>query len=126
MALEDFSCRKGEVMQVSGNYSAIGSISEVHPAQRMRRTSARSGGGSGTDTVSISEEALAAYRNAFPQGDAPLDEEASDTGAKFRKALEEAWNGSEETSLGGRFLSAISSWKRQPEDVSTLQEKVRA
>lgn len=222
MAGEDFSCRKGDAMQVSGSYTAIGSIFEVQPAQRLRRPSARSTGGSG-DTVSISEEALAAYRNSLAQvetepssgaqhvaqltrwfnqwhsganfsvaggGEANdsrgtllpenaalkaslekeidrhlleanyqpgevaspellkklrplqqklntisalgattvLDEDTLNTAAKFLQALEDAWNEGEnaDTSLGGRFLSAISSWKRQPQDAPALQEKVRA
>lgn len=90
-------------MQISGSYTAIGAISEVQPAQRLRRTPARGGGSSGGDTVSISEEALAAYREAFPQADTPRDAATSDTGAKFRKALEDAWNGNNESSFWSRL-----------------------
>ncbi|MBD5627330.1 MAG: hypothetical protein HDQ90_07620 [Desulfovibrio sp.] len=222
MAGEDFSCRKGDAMQVSGSYTAIGSIFEVQPAQSMRRAPARSTGSSG-DTVSISEEALAAYRNSLQQVEMEpaartqqetqltrwfnqwhsganfsvagggeengsrgtllpenaalkaslekeidrhlreanyqpgevaspellnklrplqqklnaisalgtstvLDEDTLNTAAKFLQALEDAWNEGEsaDTSLGGRFLSAISSWRRQAQDASALQEKVRA
>lgn len=223
MALEDFSCRKGDAMQVSGSYTAIGSIFEVQPVHRVRRASARSGGGAGGDTVSISEEALAAYRNSLQKVEtepAPgaqqeaqltrwfnqwhnganfsvagggganasqgtllpenaalkaslekeidrhlqeanyrpgevaspellnklrplqqklntisalgattvLDEATLNTAAKFLQALEDAWNEGESaaTSLSGRFLSAISSWKGQTQDASALQEKMRA
>lgn len=209
-------------MQVSGSYSPIGAIFEAQPAQRMRRASARSAGNSG-DTVSISEEALAAYRNslrkvetetapgarheaqltrwfhqwhgganfslagdgkanalrggllpenaalkasleqeidrqlqeanyrpgevASPElldklrplqqklntisalgGSTVLDEEVLNTAAKFLQALEDAWNEdeSEDASLSGRFTSAISFWKRQPQADAALQEKIRA
>lgn len=94
-------------MQVSGSYTAIGSIVEVQPAQRVRRSPGRNSRSSG-DTVSISDEALAAYRQSLG-GEAGLDAETLETGAKFRKALEEAWTGGNETSLSSRLLSAISS-----------------
>lgn len=57
-----------------------------------------------------------------------LDEDTLNTAAKLLQALEDAWNEGEsaDTSLSGRFLSAISFWKRQPQDASALQEKVRA
>ena len=104
-------------MQVSGSYTAVGSILGVEPAQGIRRPSVRSGTNTG-DTVSISEEALAAYRNSCQEGEAPQDAAILETGAKFRKALEDAWNGSGETSLSSRLLSAISSWKSAPQDLS--------
>lgn len=110
MALEEFSRRKDDAMQVSGSYTAIGSIHEVQPAQRVRPAPARNSGSSG-DTVSISEEALAAYRQSLGPGETGLDEGALETGAKFRKVLEEAWQGRGETSLGDRLLSAILSLK---------------
>lgn len=222
MAGEDFSRRKGDAMQVSGSYTAIGSIIEVQPAQRLRPPAARSAGSSG-DTISISEEALAAYRNSLQKVETEptsgvqhetqltrwfnqwhsganfsvvgggevngsrgtllpenaalkaslekevdrqlqaanyrpgevaspellnklrplqqklntisalgattvLDEDTLNTAAKFLQALEDAWNEGESAkpSLGDRFLSAISSWKRQPEDASALREKARA
>ena len=209
-------------MQVSGSYTAIGSIFGVQPAQRVRQASARNTGNSG-DTVSISEEALAAYRNSLqkvqtesspdeqhtgqltrwfnqwhsganfsvagggvanvsggallPENAAlkaslekeidrqlqeanyqpgevaspellnklrplqqklntisalgattVLDEDTLNTAAKFLQALEDAWNEGEssETSLSGRFLSAISSWQSRSQGASALQEKVRA
>ena len=110
MVLEDSSCRQGDTMQVSGSYTAIGSTVEVQPATRVRRSPGRRPGSSG-DTVSISDEALAAYRQSRSPGEAVPDTDALETGAKFRKALEEAWHGSAETSLRGRLLSAISFLK---------------
>ena len=208
-------------MHVSGSYSAISSIFEVQATQRTRRASP-SGGSASFDTVSISEEAMAAYRNSLqktatgPSQDAEteaqltrwftqwhsganfsdegiqgevvsggallpenaalkaslekeidrhlreanyqpgelaspelleklrplqqklnaisalgatriLDEETLNTAAKFLQAMEEAWNesGSQGSSLRDSFLSAISSWKSQPQDDYVLQEKLR-
>lgn len=56
-----------------------------------------------------------------------LDEETLDTAAKFLQALEDAWNEGEsaQSSLNGRFPSAISFWKRQPPDASVPQEIFR-
>ena len=91
-------------MQVSGSYSAIGALSEIDPTQRARREPRRSGARSG-DTVSISEEAKAAYRNAFGENGDILAEEGAETAAKFRQALEAAWNENDggEASLIGQL-----------------------
>ena len=78
-------------MQISGSHSAIGALTGIDAAQRVRREPQRSGGRAG-DTVSISEEAKAAFRNAFGKnGDDPVEDDAG-TAAKFRQALEDAWN----------------------------------
>ena len=99
-------------MQVSGSYSAVGALSEIDPTQRARREPRRSGARQG-DTVSISEEAKAAFRNAFGQAADDPVEEGAETAAKFRQALEDAWNETEspEPSLMGRLRSALASWK---------------
>lgn len=81
-------------MQVSGSYSAIGALTRIDPTQQPRRESRRSAARAG-DTVSISEEALAAFRNSALQGGEALEDERQDTATKFRQALEEAWNETE-------------------------------
>ena len=99
-------------MQVSGSYSAIGAITELGPTQRTRREPRRGGSGAG-DTVSISEEAKAAFRNDFGKNGVDLAEDGAETAAKFRQALEDALNENEasEVSLMGRLRSAIATWK---------------
>lgn len=91
-------------MQVCGSYSAIGALTETDPAQRTRREPRRCGARAG-DTVSISEEAKAAFRTAFgANGEDPAEGGAA-TAAKFRRALEDAWNENNrgETSLMGQL-----------------------
>lgn len=56
-------------MQVSGVVTAIGSIFEIPSAQRSRRVASPSACSLG-DTVSISEEAAAAYRNSLKKAEA--------------------------------------------------------
>lgn len=99
-------------MQVSGSYSAIGALTATAPTRRTPRAAPRSGRGAG-DTVSISDEAKTAFRHAFGKIDASLAEEGTETAAKFRQALEDAWkeNGSGGTSLMGMLRSAIAAWK---------------
>lgn len=91
-------------MQVSGSYSAIGALTVIEPTQQARREPRRSGARAG-DTVSISEEALAAFRNSALQGGEALEDEREDTATKFRQALEDAWNetASAEPSLTGQL-----------------------
>ncbi|MDE5879045.1 MAG: hypothetical protein K2G99_03320, partial [Desulfovibrio sp.] len=56
-------------MQVSGAYTAVGSIFEIHSAQRSRRAASSPARSSG-DTVSISDEALTAYKNSLQKAGA--------------------------------------------------------
>lgn len=81
-------------MQVSGSYSAIGALTGIDPTRQTRREPRRSGARAG-DTVSISEEALAAFRNSTLQGGEAHEDERQDTATKFRQALEDAWNETE-------------------------------
>lgn len=99
-------------MQVSGSYSAIGALTEIDPTQQTRREPRRGGAKTG-DTVSISDEAKAAFRHSLPVGREYLDEAAQDAAGKFRQALEDAWNenDSEGATLMGKLRSAIASWK---------------
>ena len=100
-------------MQITNNYTALGNISEIQPARGARRTTAHSGRSTG-DTVSISDEALSAYRNSRSPALEPTGDEAQDTATKFRQALEEAWNAEadeKDTSLMGRLRSALTSRK---------------
>ncbi|MBD5557670.1 MAG: hypothetical protein HDQ92_03715 [Desulfovibrio sp.] len=98
-------------MQVSGSYSAIGALTGIDPTQPTRREPRRSGARAG-DTVSISEEAMAAFRNSLPVGPEYRDEAAPDAGAKFRQALVDAWNENEgaETSLMGQLRGLWSKF----------------
>lgn len=90
-------------MQVSGSYNAIGALTGIAATQRTNGEPHRSGARSG-DTVSISEEAKAAFRNACGKNDDNLVEEGAGTAAKFRQALEDAWNeDSGAASLMGRL-----------------------
>ncbi|MDE7240556.1 hypothetical protein [Desulfovibrio sp.] len=91
-------------MQVSGSYSAIGALTGIEPSRQTRRERRRGGAGSG-DTVSISEEAMAAFRNSLPVGREYRDEAEQEAAAKFRQALEDAWNENDgaETSLMGQL-----------------------
>ena len=99
-------------MQVSGNHSAIGTLTGIDPTRRTLREPRRSGARAG-DTVSISEEALAAFRNSLPVGREYRDEAAQDAGAKFRQALVDAWNENEgaETSLMGQLRGLWSKFR---------------
>ena len=81
-------------MQISGSYSAIGALTGIDPTQQTRREPRRNGARQG-DTVSISEEAMAAFRNSALQVDEVPADEAQDTATKFRRALEDAWNETE-------------------------------
>ena len=91
-------------MQVSGSNSAIGALTGIDPTQQTRRESRRSDRRFG-DTVSISDEAKAAYRTALGKIGDDFVEEGAGAGAKFRRALEDAWNENEgaETSLMGQL-----------------------
>lgn len=91
-------------MQVSGSYSAIGALTAIDPTQQARREPRRSGARAG-DTVSISEEAKTAYRTAFGKIGDDFVEEGAGAAAKFRRALEDAWNKNEgaEPSLLGQL-----------------------
>lgn len=99
-------------MQVSGSYSAIGARTGIDPTQQTRREPRRSGARAG-DSISISEEAKAAYRIAFGKSGDDLVEEGAEMGAKFRRALEDAWNKNQigEASLLAKLRLAIASWK---------------
>lgn len=113
-------------MQVTGGYSALGNICEIASGQCLRRLSLRRGRSSG-DTVSISAEALAAYRNSYQQDTARADEAMPDRAAKFRQALEEAWDdGASGTapSLLGKLRAALSSWKTEPQNGDAVQPKM--
>lgn len=98
-------------MQISGGPSAARNISAIDPAQPARRRAHRSGSRGG-DTVSLSEEALALFRNSKRQEGTGAD---ADTGAKFRQALEEAWSetGSDEGSLFGKLRAALGTWNNR-------------
>lgn len=99
-------------MQVSGSYSAIGALTRIDPTQQARREPRRSTARAG-DTISISEEALAAFRNSALQGGEALEDETQDTATKFRQALEDAWNENEraETSLMGQLRGLWSKFR---------------
>lgn len=99
-------------MRVSGGYSAIGALTETCAARRTRRSAPRSNRGAG-DTVSISDEAKAAFRAASGKIGDDRTGEGAETAAKFRQALEDAWkeNGKEEGSLMGKLRSVIASRK---------------
>lgn len=99
-------------MQISGSYSAIGALTGIDPTQQTRREPRRNGAWQG-DTVSISEEAMAAFRNSALQGgEAPADE-TQDTATKFRRALEDAWNETEgaEASLMAQLRGLWSKFR---------------
>ncbi|WP_165077151.1 MULTISPECIES: hypothetical protein [unclassified Desulfovibrio] len=91
-------------MQVSGSYSPIGAVNGIDRTQRTRREPRRSEERSG-DTVSISDEAKAAFRIALGKNGDDLASEGAETAAKFRQALEDAWNenGSGASSLMGQL-----------------------
>lgn len=91
-------------MQISGSSSAIDALNKIEPTQRTRREGPRSGARSG-DTVSISEEAKAAFRTAFGNAGDAQAEEGADTAEKFRRALEDAWN--ENSSRGTSLLGQL-------------------
>lgn len=113
-------------MQVAGGYSALGNICEVQSGQCSRRARPRTGRSLG-DTVSISNEALAAYHTAHQQHATVPYEAMPDSAAKFRQALEDAWNDGapgEGASLLEKLRSALSSWKAQPRNGSASQEKM--
>lgn len=99
-------------MQVSGSYSTISALTGIDPAQQPRREPRRSGARAG-DTVSISEEALAAFRNSVLQGSEAREDERQDTATKFRQALKEAWNENEdaEASLMGQLRGLWSKFR---------------
>ena len=100
-------------MQITNSYATLDNIGGVQSTSGLRRTTAHSGRSTG-DTVSISDEAISAYRNSCSPALEPTGDEMSDTATKFRQALEEAWNaeGSEEdTSLMGRLRSAFTFWR---------------
>lgn len=100
-------------MRITDGYTALGNICGRQPARGSQRTAPHCGRAFG-DTVSISDEAMSAYRNSLSADvDAP-GEETQATAAKFRQALEEAWNagaGGEDVSLMAKLRSALSSWK---------------
>lgn len=95
---------QGDAMRVSGSYSAIGALNGIAPVQRTVREPRRSDGRSG-DTVSISDEAKAAFRTALGKNGDDLASEGAETAAKFRQALEDAWNENDvgEASLLGQL-----------------------
>lgn len=99
-------------MQVSGSYSALGALTRIEPTQQTRREPGRSGARAG-DTVSISEEAKAAFRTAFGKTGEELVNEDIGTAAKFRRALKEAWNENEDTeaSLMGQLRGLWSKFR---------------
>lgn len=97
-------------MQISGNSSAIRALNRIDATQRAPRAVPHGGRGTG-DTVSISDEAKAAYLGSLGKSGAGLEDGAADTGAKFRRALHDAWNEShsEEATLMGKLRAAITS-----------------
>ena len=99
-------------MQISGSYSAIGALTGIDPTQQTRREPRRSGARQG-DTVSISEEAMAAYRHAIGQAGDDMVEEDASTAAKFRQALEDAWNEADgaDPSLMGQLRGLWSKFR---------------
>ena len=97
-------------MQISGSYSAVGALTGISSTQRTRREPQRRSAGSG-DTVSISDEAKAAFRDAFGTNVGNLTEELAEAEMKFRQALEDAWN--EENSNGASLMGRLQGLWRQ-------------